>query len=128
MTALSQRLALLSEGQGGAGRCPGEDDCERWAVSEEPKTDACLTCPMNGTKPVKISILTALDSKEIDGLIERIEQLASEQRAGFPIRVDEISPLEFELLKLWHSAVAAYERAHQHRISALVEALVRRGW
>lgn len=122
---IGDRVASLYGAQG-ASRCPGEDDCTRWQTSEEPKSDACATCPKVDTKPIRISPLTANDSAEIEELVKRIEDLAAQQGAGFTISADEVSPLEFELMKYWHSAVAVCERGHQARIAAIIEAMMTR--
>lgn len=106
-------------------RCPGEEDCERFQISEEPKTDACATCHLKETKPVKIVALTSMDQQEIEAHVDRVCDLAAQQGAGFPLRPVELSPLEFELLKLWHSTVAVYERAQRAELNAMMGAFIR---
>lgn len=106
-------------------RCPGEADCQRFQISEEPKTDACGTCELKATKPVKIEALTTLDREEIDSVVDDIADLASQQRAGFPMGLGELTLLQFELLKIWHSTVAVYERARQTEQTQLLAAFLK---
>lgn len=112
-------------GSSAAERCPGEDDCQRWQLSEEPKTDACATCHLKETKPVKIVAITSLNQEEIDAHIDQTAALAAQQGAGFPIRSCELSPLEFELLKIWHSTVAVYERAQRAELNLMLAAFLK---
>lgn len=106
-------------------RCPGEDDCQRFQISEEPKTDACGTCELKATKPVKIEALTSLDREEIEIVVDEISDLAAQQRAGFPLLLGELTLLEFELLKIWHSTVALYERAQRAEQNAMLGAFLK---
>ncbi len=106
-------------------RCPGEDNCQRFQISEEPKTDACETCELKATKPIKIEALTSLDREEIEIVVDEISDLASQQRAGFPLGLGELTLLQFELLKIWHSTVAVYERARQSEQTQLLAAFLK---
>lgn len=106
-------------------RCPGEESCQRFQVSEEPKTDACGTCELKATKPVKIEALTTLDREEVETTVDRIEELIDEQRAGFPLRLGDLTHLEFELLKIWHSAVAVFERRQRSEQTRLLAAFLK---
>lgn len=105
-------------------RCPGEMDCQRFQVSEEPKTDACGTCELKATKPVKIEALTTIDRAEIEIVVDEIADLAAQQQAGFPLVMGELTLLEFELLKIWHSTVAVYERAQRAEMNAMLGAFI----
>ncbi len=106
-------------------RCPSEENCQRFQISEEPKTDACETCELKATKPVKIEALTSLDREEIEIVVDEISDLASQQRAGFPLVMGELTLLEFELLKIWHSSVAVYERAQRAEQTQLLAAFLK---
>lgn len=114
---------------GGTRRCPGEADCERFQISEEPKTDACATCELLPTKPVQIAPLTSADEAEIAAQVDRVQELAEQQAAGFPVEPHAVSPLEFELLVRWHRAVGVYERHYKTALPGLmvnvIKALVR---
>lgn len=107
------------------GRCPGEDDCQRFQISEEPKSDACGTCELKATKPVKIEALTSIDREEIEWVIDDIADLAAQQRAGFPLAMNELGLLEFELLKMWHSTLAGYERQQRAEQNAMLGAFLK---
>lgn len=106
-------------------RCPGETNCQRFQLSEEPKSDACVTCELNATKPIQIEGLTSLDRAEIETTIDEVQNLASQQRAGFPLMLGELSLLEFELLKIWHSTMAMYERQQRAELNALFAAFLK---
>lgn len=105
-------------------RCPGEDDCQRFQLSEEPKTDACITCEWKASKPVKIEALPTLDREEIEATVDVVADLAAQQQAGFPLVMGELSLLEFELLKIWHSTIAVYERAQRAEANAMLGAFI----
>lgn len=106
-------------------RCPGEGDCQRFQLSEEPKSDACITCELNATKPIRIEGLTSLDRAEIEATIDDVQHLAAQQRAGFPLTLGELPLLEFELLKVWHSTMALYERQQRAELNALFAAFLK---
>lgn len=106
-------------------RCPGEADCQRFQLSEEPKLDACATCELKGSKPIQIEALTSLDRQEIETHVDRVFDLASQQRAGFPLSLTELSEFDFEMLKLWHSTMAFYERQQRAEQSALLAAFMK---
>ena len=106
-------------------RCPGEMNCQRFQLSEEPKTDACVTCELNATKPIQIEGLTTPDREEIEWLIDDIAGLAAQQRAGFPLALTELTLLDFELLKLWHSTFAVYERQQRAESTMLLGAFLK---
>lgn len=123
-SALTERIAQMFDSSFGE-RCPGEDDCQRFQISEEPKSDACGTCELNATKPVKIEALTTLDREEIETVVDDIADLAAQQRAGFPLGMGELTLLEFELLKRWHSTVQMYERAQRAEGNAMLGAFLK---
>ncbi|HMV46573.1 MAG TPA: hypothetical protein PLD20_01000 [Blastocatellia bacterium] len=118
-------MAELYEAADSTRRCPGEADCERFQISEEPKTDACATCEMLQTKPVQIAPLTSEDQAEIAAMVERVQELAEQQAAGFPVEPHEVSPLEFELLVRWHRAVQVYERHYKAALPGLMATLIK---
>lgn len=105
-------------------RCPGEDDCQRFQISEEPKSDACGTCELKATKPVKIEVLTSIDREEVEIIVDEISDLVAQQNAGFPLVMGELTLLTFELLKIWHSTVAVYERAQRAEANAMLGAFI----
>lgn len=119
------RVAEMYEAGDSFRRCPGEADCERFQISEEPKTDACATCELLPTKPVQIAPLTSADEAEIGWMVDRVQELAEQQAAGFPVKPDEVSPLEFELLIRWHRAVQVYERHYKTALPGMLAAMIK---
>lgn len=101
-------------------RCPGEADCNDFQRSAPPKCQACEGCPLKDTKP-------SVWNDEGEAVVAAVERLARERRAGKPVLPSSVDALTWELLLVWDEAVAAHERAHQARITALVEALATRG-
>lgn len=59
-------------------------------------------------------------------IIDRVERLVGERNAGRPLAIADLDPLEWELIKYWDRVVAAHERAHQVRLSQIVESLLAR--
>ena len=94
--------------QAGQARCPGEQDCQIFESAAEPKDHACQGCPLLPTKPYAASAAIA----DADGaaLLDEVEQIAGEQRAGFAYTAAELPPLVYELLLRWHANIATYER------------------
>lgn len=100
--------------------CPGEDDCQRFQSSEEPKLDACTLCPLLPTKLTRL--LEALPPAEAEALLDEVERMGAEQRLGFAPLLASKSPLHFELLVLWGEFERMHERAAQARLPLLMEA------
>jgi hypothetical protein len=76
-------------------RCPGETNCADFesaagANREEKEIEACTACPKFPTKN------RVIESAEIFAAVNRIVRLRNELRAGEPLDLHTISPLERE--------------------------------
>lgn len=78
------------------------------------------------TKPVKLEGLPDCSQVEIEILLDEVERLAAEQRAGFAPILAEASPLHFEALVLWTQVEAMWQRAQQARLNAVIESMLAR--
>lgn len=54
-------------------------------------------------------------------MIEHVERMVDEQRAGRRFRPSLLDPLSWELLLHWHACERAHEVAHRSRLSALFD-------
>lgn len=113
---------------GGAGseRCPGEEHCDlfrraKGKTREEKEQNACVLpkCPKFGSKP-KFAIED--DDSEI---IDRIERIRDEQRAGLVPDIRQMTALEWELLVYWHRVEASHERQYQATVVSIATALLK---
>jgi len=119
---LVERVAEIYGVQAGK-RCPGEDRCEDFASFAEPKAHGCVGCQFLPTKPpITIAALTTEDEREIEATVKTVASLARHQQAGFVLSLRDVSPLEYELLKVWHAEAAAIERGNQAQHAALIAA------
>ena len=75
-------------------------------------------CPLFLMKPTPCT-------EEDDEIVDAVERLVSERRAGRALQWTELSPLAWELVILWDSVVESYERSHRERVSKLIETIVR---
>jgi hypothetical protein len=68
-----------------------------------------------------------LDERDaVNAVVAHIEGLVVEQSAGRQPDLKDLTPLEWELLCLWHGHQAEFERAHQARMKQLFDALAQR--
>jgi hypothetical protein len=108
-------VAQLYETSAAGSECPGEENCQFFQQSAEPKY--CPVCPVTHSP----------EEFGVDAIIvDRVERLVSEKSSGREIDVSDLDPLEWELVKYWDRVVAAYERAHQVRLAQIVEGLIAR--
>lgn len=88
-----------------AGRCPGEEACEDFVFGGR-DLRICGVCPKESTKPKGQPVSTEHDGK----ILRTIERLASEIDMGYPPGLDEMTPLEYELLLQYRAKEADCER------------------
>jgi len=105
-------------------RCPGEPSCERFQAAagdtREDKLHACISCPLLPTKP-------SPTTREIEDAVDRIERLARERDSGRRV-IDELSPLEWELLLIWDRSVEEFRRARESQLIELMKLSLTRGY
>lgn len=61
-----------------------------------------MLCPMKPTKPTMLS-------ESLARLVEAIEVIAAEAKLGIAVNLQQLSPLEYDLLILWTRQVEQYE-------------------
>ncbi len=102
--------------------CPGEENCEVWLSSAEPKF--CPRCPKLA-QPKESD-----ESWEEKQLLDRVERLLCERDSGRAI-YKLLTPEEWELMLIWDKTEESYARsrqtAHEMRIEAMFEMLVSLG-
>lgn len=117
-----ERVAKIYGVQAGK-RCPGESNCREFESFAEPKEHGCAGCDRLPTKPlIVIAALTTEDEREIEATVKTVASLAQHQQAGFVLSLRDVSPLEYELLKVWHAEAAAIERGNQALHAAMLAA------
>lgn len=121
MPAVSERVAAIYGVQAGR-RCPGETACEIFQGAAEPQEHVCIGCDLLPTKPLKIEPLTTDEQCAVSETVNQIASLAQHQQAGFVLGLRDVTPLEFELLKIWHAEAVAIERANQAQMMTLLAA------
>lgn len=112
-------------GEEQARRCPGEHDCERYAsaagATTEEKARACIGCgDCRGLAPLSDGE-NAED--EFDGILDEMEQIVWQQRAGRRFSLREFSPEQWLLLTLRHGLESEFEKAAWVRTARLLEAI-----
>ena len=103
-------------------KCPGESNCEEFELAagttrEEKEEAVCKGCHLFSTK-------YGSSDDWLDELVDEIEQLRFEQRAGKEPDLTTISPLVWEGLTIWHKTEANLEANYRAQVSALFEALL----
>lgn len=125
--AVQDAVARRYQPPSSSGTCPSEAHCDRFqsaaGATSEDKQHACTACELLPTKLVNLA-----PSDDAQQWLWIIERLASERDSGGRLQLEAISPLEWELLMIWDGETAMWERAQQQRLSAVVEALLRRGF
>ncbi len=138
----------------GKPRCPGEQDCEEYQGVVESSClmefdnklvdigayQACLQCEKLSTKPlVQLQRMADIvpDEKlhryrvdaDVEPLVDRIEQLAERQKAGWLVDFGALEWFEAQLLVFWLNAEKQMERitiqAQQMMTQALLQALAK---
>lgn len=110
ITAAVERKFGSLFGRGGgdqpqAGRCPGEDACDTFKAGGR-DLRICRVCPMEPTKPKGRVVSTDRDER----IVGTIERMAAELDMGYPPGLDEMTPLEYELLLEYRNKLADCER------------------
>lgn len=88
-----------------AGRCPGEDACEDFVYGGR-DLRICGVCPKEPTKPKGRVQATDRDER----IVGTIERMAAELDMGYSPSLDEMTPLEYELLLEYRNKLADCER------------------
>lgn len=88
-----------------AGRCPGEEACEGFIFGGR-DLRICGVCPKEPTKPKGRVVSTDRDEK----IVGTIERMAAELEMGYPPALDEMTPLEYELLLQYRAKESDCER------------------
>ena len=121
-------MAKLFNGGDGEQGCPGQENCETWLSSAEPKF--CPSCPKRQRSEVRGQrsdgeLGTRNSELETDSIVDEVERIVSERDSGFGLPPD-LTPLEKELVIIWDQYVAAHERAHQQRVAQIIEQMITR--
>jgi hypothetical protein len=111
----------LYEGAGGAGVCPGEQDCDDFREAyDDPgidkqtgrrigKAGACIQCPLRQTKPQPL--VTLGPTPRLEQWVARIEELYSWRLAGWRPDPARLTPVEWLGLRTWFAEIEAWERS-----------------
>lgn len=105
-------------------KCPGEENCQDWSAAagethEEKEQAVCVGCHLFQTKHGSAD-------EWLETLLDEIEYLRYQQKAGRDPDLNEISPLAWEGLVLWHREEARVETDYKTHIRQLMEALFTR--
>ncbi len=108
-------------------RCPGENGCLRWrdayGKTFEEKARVCRGCEKcDGNPPFQSQDVSETDTEQIVG---QVETLRMRQKSGRRFEANELTYLEWELLRVWTAAEEMYEIAHKAKISAIFEAILK---
>lgn len=58
-------------------------------------------------------------------MLDEVERIIAVRDAGFGVRAAELTPIQFECVVEWERQVAEWRRAHEARVKALFESLLR---